>query len=109
MKELRLVWDHADAVLGSAAVPRVVYGDSSALMPLRQAPHRHDLVRTVRVRFFKTAPPHGLPMRLGWVAKRNQGGAAALGRAGDIRGATHPSLTGQHTTHLYPEFKNSTP
>ena len=95
MKELCLGWDHADAVLGSAAVPRVAYGDSSSLMPLRQAPHRHDLVSSVGDRFFKTAPPHGLPMRLGWVAKRNQGGAAALGRAGDIRVATHPNLVGQ--------------
>ena len=95
MEKLCLGWDHADAALGSAAVPRVAYSDSSSLMPLRQAPHRHDLVSSVRVRFFKTAPLHSLPMRLGWVAKRNQGGAAALGRAEDIRVATHPGLVGQ--------------
>ena len=42
-------FDHADAVLGSAAVPRVAYGDCSSLMPLRQAPHRHDLDSSVCV------------------------------------------------------------
>jgi hypothetical protein len=28
---------------------------------------------------------------------------------GDIRGATHPSLTGQHITQPYPVFKNAKP
>jgi len=51
MEELSIGWDHAEAVLGSAAVPRVAYGDSSSLMPLRQAPHRHDLVSSV---YFQT-------------------------------------------------------
>ena len=108
MKELCLGSDHADAVLGSAAVPRVAYGDSSSLMPLRQAPHRHDLVSSVRVRALQIGTAKQ-PVRLGWVAQRNQGGAAALGRAGDIRVATHPSLTGQHITQPYPVFKNAKP
>lgn len=106
---IRPVGAHADAVLGSAAVPRVAYSDSSSLMPLRQAPHRPDLVSSVCVQSFKATQTHDLPMRLGWVAKRNQGGAAALGRAGDIRVATRPGLVGQHQKPTRPEFKNSKP
>ena len=109
MKELCLGWDHADAVLGSEAVPRVAYGDSSALMPLRQSPHRHDLVGRVCVRRPQKICPVNKPVRPGWVAQRNQGGAAAISRAGDIRGATHPSLTGQHITQPYPVFTNAKP
>ena len=108
MKELSLGLDHADTVLGSAAVPRVAYGDSSSLMPLRQAPHRHDPASSV-AQIYMRKKQRDLPMRLGWVAKRNQGGAAALGRAGDIRVATRPGLVGQHQKPTRPEFKNSKP
>ena len=96
---MRLSSDHADTVLGSAAVLRVAYGDSSSLMPLRQAPHRRDLVNSVDVQRPPTTPVRNQPVRLGCVAQRNQGGAAALGRAGDIRGATDPGLTGPHNTN----------
>jgi hypothetical protein len=90
MKELCLGSDHADAVLGSAAVPRVAYGDSSSLMPLRQAPHRHDLASSVRVRALQIGTAKQ-PVRLGWVAKRSQGGAR---RAEDMSEATQSRVSG---------------
>ena len=62
---MRLGSDHADTVLGCAAVPRVAYGDSSSLMPLRQAPHRRNLVSDVRVRESQKIPAASQPVRLG--------------------------------------------
>ena len=98
---MRVGSDFVGAALSSAAVLRL---SASSLMPLRQAPHQQSpkVIRTSN-----HASKHGYqPARLGCVAQRNQGGAAALGRAGDIRGATYPGLAGQHNNSTHPRIEN---
>ena len=76
-------------VSSSANVPRAAYGRSSSLISLRYPPQPHRLVNSAC--FLGPTNTHTahkiMPMRC--LAQRHQGGAVAIGDAGDSRGAKY--------------------
>ena len=101
MKELSLGLDHADTVLGSAAVLCVAYGDSSSLMPLRQAPHQPDPTAGAVVYL----PGSNAAEQTAYEVGVRSAAKSRRSEAGDIRGATYPGLAGQHKNPTDPRIQ----